>query len=224
MSLSISFYRPLDYFGSVFNKMVTWVTSGEFCHCELLIHTTPEDIMSAVKEIYASAQKGEYDKEDCVRIIAQIERNFFDTGFRKMATTQKTMVLSFSLLWGHPMMVRVLQETSHDSWFRIPQKNDRLVSMLQGPQVTREQYTHTLKFSIEELGKHYNNTGAICSVLPSLYSSEHKTRSGSYFCSEFVVMVYQRLGFMQSLDAEHTTPNSLFSYVKSSTDTNETSE
>ena len=121
------------------------------------------------------------------------------------------------------MMVRVLQETSHDSWFRLPSANDKLVTMLNGPEVTREQYMQTLKFSIEELGKHYNNTGAICSVLPSFYSGEQKNRSVTYFCSEFVVMVYQRLGFMPGLDAEHTTPNSLFNYIKSSDNTIETS-
>ena len=115
MSLSVSFYRPLDYFGGVFNKLVTWVTSGEYCHCELLIHTSPQDIMNTVKQIYAAAQQGKYGEDDCRRIISQIEMNFFDTGFRKLATTRESLVLSFSLLWGHPMMVRVLQETAHDS-------------------------------------------------------------------------------------------------------------
>lgn len=221
MSLSVSFYRPLDYFGGVFNRVVSWVTAGEFCHCELVIHTTPTDIMTVVKEIYAAAQAGGYEKEDCQRIITQIEMNFFDTGFRKLATTQENMVLSFSLLWGHPMLVRVLQETSHDSWFRIPQENDPLVKMVDGPEIAKEQYFKTLKFSIEELGKHYNNAGALCSVLPTFSNPEHAKRRPSYFCSEYVVMVYQNLGFMGPLDAEHTTPNALYQYITSSNGQNE---
>ena len=107
--------------------------------------------MSAVKDIYQSAQKDEYPPEDCQRIITQIEMNFFDTAFRKAAQTSETLVLSFSLLWGHPMSVRVLNETSHDSWFKVPSAGDRMVSRLHGPSVKDEDYHATLKFSIEEL-------------------------------------------------------------------------
>ena len=85
--------------------------------------------------------------------------------------------------------------------------------MLHGPKVARDQYLNTLKFAIEELGKHYNNTGALCSVLPSFGAPEQGKRRPSYFCSEFVVMVYQRLGLMQQLNAEHTTPNALYQYM-----------
>lgn len=125
MSLSVSFYRPLDYFGGAFNRFVSWFTSGDFCHCELVVHTTPHDIMDSVKTIYQAAQQGEYAPEDCHRIITEIEMNFFTTEFRKAAQTRDNIVLSFSLLWGHPMCVRVLTETAHDSWFKIPQEGDR---------------------------------------------------------------------------------------------------
>ena len=218
MSLSVSFYRPLDYFGGAFNRFVTWFTSGEFCHCELVLHTTPKDIMGAVKEIYQSAQNGQYAPEDCQRIITQIEMNFFDTGFRKAAQTSDNMVLSFSLLWGHPMSVRVLTETSHDSWFKIPTADDRMVEMLKGPETSQQNYQDILKFSIEELGKQYNNTGALCSVLPSWSGGSMGERRESYFCSEFIVMVYQRLGFLKELNAEHTTPNSLYQHFQQSED------
>jgi len=213
MSLSISFYRPMEYFGGMYNRFVSWFTSGEFCHCELVIHTTPYDIMEAVKEIYKSAQNGDYPKEDCHRIIAQIEMNFFDTGFRKAAQTSEKMVLSYSLLWGQPMSVRVLNKTSHDSWFKIPESGDLTAHMRSGPEISEEHYKNTLKFSIEELGKEYDSTGALCSVLPSWSSNQTQNRPESYFCSEFIVLIYQRLGFMEDVKAKHTTPNSLFKYL-----------
>jgi len=216
MSLSVSFYRPLDYFGGAFNRFVTWFTSGEFCHCELVVHTTPHDIMEAVKEIYQSAQKGEYPPDECQRIITQIEMNFFDTGFRKAAQTSEKMSLSFSLLWGHPMSVRVLTATSHDSWFKLPTDTDTVAVLKSAPEVSDTHYKDTLRFSIEELGKEYDGTGAIFSVLPG-WSSDRVERRQSYFCSEFVVMALQRVGQFEELRAKHTTPNSLFDYMEHTT-------
>ena len=218
MSLSVSFYRPLEYFGGAFNRFVSWFTAGSFCHCELVVHTNPVDIMETVKKIYQSAQQGEYAPEDCQRIISQIELNFFDTAFRKMAQTSDKMVLSFSLLWGQPMSVRVLNETSHDTWFKIPPTDDTggTVIMKSGPDVENIHYLDTLKFSIEELGKDYDQAGAICSVLPSWSGATPTDRRESYFCSEFVVTVFQRVGFMNDLPAKHTTPNSLYHFMDSS--------
>jgi hypothetical protein len=212
--VSVSFYRPMDYFDGVYNRIAAWVTAGDFCHCELVLHTTPTDIMKAVKSIYESAQNGEYPPEDCHRMISQIENNFFnDTAFRKSVQTSDTMVLSFSLLWGQPMSVRVLNETSHDSWFKIPAPEDRTVALLHGPALKDEDYHATLQFVIEELGKDYDGTGALCSILPSWSSPDSHERRQSYFCSEFCVMAFQRVGFMEDLPAKHTTPNSLYKYV-----------
>ena len=50
--LSVSFYRPMEYFSGTLNKFVTWMTDGEFCHCDLVIHTTPAEVMDVVKQIY----------------------------------------------------------------------------------------------------------------------------------------------------------------------------
>ena len=192
------------------------MTSGDFCHCELVIRTTPNDIMTIVKEIYETAQTKQYSEDDCRRIITQIEINFFDTGFRNKVQTSETMVLSFSLLWGHPMSVRVLTETAHDTWFKIPGVNDVTASLKKGPEISREQYLETLRFSIEELGKEYDQTGALCSVLPAWNSEQNTRRRESYFCSEFIVMAYQRIGHFADLSAKHTTPNSLYEYITKS--------
>ena len=212
MPLAVSFYRPVDYFSGFFNRFVTWMTSGDYCHCELVVHTTPHEIMDTVKHIYEAAQKGEYAPEDSQRIIAQIEMAFFDTHFRKKAQTSEQMTLSFSFLWGHPMTVRVLSETAHDSWFKIPSAGDTNAVLVSMPEVTEEQQVKTLRFAIEELGKQYDTSGALCSWLP-LKDSSPKMVHETYFCSEFVVTAFQRIGFLQELSALHTTPNSLFKHM-----------
>ena len=102
MPLAVSFYKPVDYFSGFFNRFVTWWTAGDFCHCELVVHTTPAEIMTTVKHIYEASQKSEYAPEDCQRIVTQIEMAFFDTHFRKKAQTSDQLTLSFSFLWGHP--------------------------------------------------------------------------------------------------------------------------
>jgi hypothetical protein len=151
--ISVSFYRPMDYFSSTFNRLVTWMTAGEFCHCELVVHTTPDQLMNTVKHVYSAAQQGKYSPEDSNRIIGQIEMFFFDTDFRKVVQTQEQISISFSLLWGLPMSVRVLHKTAHDTWFKMPEKNDQTATVVDVPNVTPQQLEETLQFTIEELAK-----------------------------------------------------------------------
>lgn len=202
----------MDYFSSMFNRFAAWWTAGDFCHCELILETTPHNIMLVVKEIYQGAQRGEYAPEDCRRIIGQIEMAFFDTGFRKKAQSSETMSLSFSQILGQQMSVRVLTETAHDSWFKIPTNEDENVNIIHYDNVSEDQQIQTLKFAIEQLGKDYDTTGALCSWLP--FSDTRQSSYETYFCSEFVVTSMQRIGFMSDLSAKHTTPNSLYTYLK----------
>jgi hypothetical protein len=207
--LSISFYRPVDYFSGTFNRFVTWMTAGEFCHCELVVHTSPNSLMTTIKEIYSTAQQGHYNADDCNRIIGQIEMHFFDTDFRKVVQSQDKVSLSFSLLWGIPMSVRVLQETAHDSWFKLPKRTDNNATIVNYPDISDKDVNNTLRFAVEELGKDYDSSGALFSWLP-FTSSEHDRRKKSYFCSEFVVTALQRIDMIPKMDALHTTPNALY--------------
>jgi len=188
------------------------MTSGEFCHCDLIVHTTPTEVMSAVKDIYNAAQAGKYAPEDCQRILHQIESNFFATEFRKVAQTSDTLTLAFAALWGNRLTVRVLTDVSHDSWFQVPDDSLTIADIIQRD-VGDEKTSETLKFAIEQLGKDYDTSGALCSWIPwSTDTPQHQYET--YFCSEFVVTVFQRLGFMNELSPTHTTPNSLYKFMK----------
>jgi hypothetical protein len=210
--LGVSFYRPVDYFSGMFNRFVAWMTSGNFCHTELVIQAKPSAIMAVIKEIYNGAAAAKYHPDDCQRIVLAIESNFFDNRrFRDLAQSSDMMWLSFSLLWGSPMFVRPLEEHHHDSWFRIPSEQTENMELHFIDNIEEEQVLETLKFSIEELGKNYDTSGALCSWLP--WESAPKPQYESYFCSEFVVTVFQRLGFMNELSAAHTTPNTLYNYI-----------
>jgi len=214
--LSVSFYRPTEYFSGVFNRLVAWMTLGDFCHTELVIEATPQEVMDTIKRIYNGASKSEYHPDDCQRIVQAIESNFFDNQrFRDLAQSSDKMWLSFSLLWGNPMFVRALETTHHDSWFRIPDKDTENMELKTFPDVKHEHVLESLQFAIEELGKSYDRSGALCSWLPSL-STIPRPSYESYFCSEFVVTVFQRLGYMTDLSPTHTTPNTLHNYIDTS--------
>lgn len=212
--ISVSFFRPVDYFSGTFNRFVTWMTSGDFCHCELVLRTTPQTILDVIKDIHRGAQQGKYPEEDCPRIIAGIETNFFDdVEFRKAVQTEGTVALSFSLIWGTPMSVRVLHDQTPDSWFQYPPTDS-------GGSVERVDITddathvlNTLKFAIEELGKDYDTSGALCSWIPWTSETDLERRE-TYFCSEFVVTALQRIGYLRTVPAMHTTPNALYPVVK----------
>ena len=211
--LSISFYKPKEYFSNFFNRFVSWMTAGDFCHCELVIHTTPTEIMNTVKNIYKKAQEQKYAAEDCARILQQIESNFFSTEFRKSMQSSDSIVVAFSQLWGTPSTVRVLNTVSHDSWLKIPDQSTKdTIEMRTVDNITSQQLNETLHFSIEELGKNYDSSGALCSWMPWT-SEEPKREYESYFCSEFVVTAFQRIGHLTDLKPLHTTPNALFKYI-----------
>lgn len=211
--LSVSFYKPKEYFSNFFNRFVSWLTAGDFCHCELVIHTTPTEIMNTVKNIYKDAQENKYAPEDCARILQQIESNFFSTEFRKSMQSSDSIVVAFSQLWGTPSTVRVLNKVSHDSWLKIPDESTKdTIEMRTIQNITSEQIQKSLHFSIEELGKNYDSSGALCSWMPWT-SEEPKREYESYFCSEFVVTALQRIGHLMDLKPLHTTPNALFKYI-----------
>lgn len=208
--LAVSFYRPQEYFNGTFNKFVTWLTAGEFCHCELVAQMPSEELMTAVKKIYTKASAGDYEKEDCNRILGQVEQFFFSTHFREHVQSNDNITLSFSLLWGEPMSCRILHKTSNDSWSKLPENTDTNANIIEIPHRTPEELTETMTFAIEELGKDYNQTGALFSWLP-FTSNHHKRQQKSYFCSEFCATALQRIGHIDEVDAVHCTPNSLYS-------------
>ena len=99
--LAVSFYRPREYFSGTFNKFVTWITAGEFCHCELVAQMSVRRPYGlSVKNIYTKASSGGYETEDCNRILGQIEQYFFSTHFREHVQSNEKITLSFSLLMG----------------------------------------------------------------------------------------------------------------------------
>lgn len=110
------------------------------------------------------------------------------------------------------MVVRILNETSHDSWFRVPCKDTPNVVMKPISDVSEDQLKHILTFGLEEIGKQYDKTGALFSWVP-WHSSEAVSRYESYFCSEFAVTALQRIGRLKDLDAKHTTPNALYNKI-----------
>ena len=213
----VSFFKPTDYFSGLFNKFVTWFTAGDYCHCELVLETTPQQVMSIVKEIYADASASKYPEKDCARMIQQIESHFFDDArFRTAVRTRDTLWFSFSLLWGYPMTVRLLDTDAFDSWFRVPDSSSSNVQMLQVNDIDEDALHQTLRFGIEELGKQYDVSGALCAWLP-WHSGKTSEQQEQYFCSEFCVLALQRLGKCENIDAKHTTPNRLFKLLASGT-------
>ena len=112
------------------------------------------------------------------------------------------------------MSVRVLQKTAHDTWFKMPEKNDPTATVVDVPDVTPQQLEDTLRFTIEELGKNYDSSAALFSWLP-LMSTDRASRKEAYFCSEFVVTALQRIDKIKNIDALHTTPNALYTRLES---------
>ena len=83
------------------------------------------------------------------------------------------------------------------------------MNLIKIPHESTEALTETMTFAIEELGKNYNQSGALFSWLP-FTSNQHKRQQKSYYCSEFCATALQRIGHIEEVNAVHCTPNSLY--------------
>jgi len=206
-----TFYRPSGYFEGTFNSFAAWWTSGEYCHCELVLKISSSKLMSCVKEVYDDIPN--LEEKDQKRLIPSIENFFFlPTTLRRVQQNDEVM-LSFSLLWGETMCVRFLDEDATDYWYRLPSEKQKDADVLEVLDVDDEQTLSVLRYGIGEMGKQYDTSGALFSWLP--LSSEKKSKYETYFCSEFCVMALQNINLLSDLSAPHTTPNALYKSLKS---------
>ena len=200
-----SFYRPKECFRGAFNNFAAWWTNGAFCHCELVIEGTSEFIFEHVQKTYVAHMKNRDPRSKA--IVQELERSVMDKHGRRLIHRHGRGWISFSLLFGDQLRVRVLDIESTDAWHQTPQqKND--VVVWKSVDLGEDGTTHIFNWALEEVGKPYNNMGALFSWLPSPFHDS--VNVPKHFCSEFCVRALQRAGQLNALNASHTTPNKLY--------------
>ena len=70
----VSFFKPVGIFEGSFNKLAAWWTAGDYCHCEIVWHVEPQELMDCVKKNYATLQ-GSEKNENKIKTIEHYYNN-----------------------------------------------------------------------------------------------------------------------------------------------------
>lgn len=203
--LWISFFRPKECFRGTFNNFAAWWTNGSFCHCELVIEASSDFLLTHVQQTYVKHMKNRDHRSK--EIVQELERSVMNKYARRLIHKHGGGCLSFSLLFGDKLRIRVLDPESSEAWHQTPhQPND--VVVWKSVRMPDDALAHVYKWALEETGKPYDNTGALFSWMPSLFHDS--VNPPKHFCSEFCVRALQRTGQLNGLKASHTTPNHLY--------------
>ncbi len=203
----VSFFKPTGLFEGTFNRFASWWTGGEYCHCEIVFEIEPAILMESVKNRYATIKND--PKELQSQISTTLEKMFFESKEnRKLLQQQKTVFLSFSLIWGDQLRLRMLMNVQ-DPWFSTPVNEFEGIQWKKLNNMQEKHIKRGLEWSLNEICKPYNTTAAMISWIPS-WSRDNIIPKDSYFCSEFCAMVLIHMGYLKPMSVTDCTPNSLW--------------
>lgn len=203
----ISFFRPKGVFEGSFNKLASWWTGGDFCHCELVYEVEPNILMNCVKNRYANIKNETKERGTIISNI--LEKTFFESrDNRKLLQRGKPVFVSFSLVWGDQLRVRFLMDVK-DPWITTPNNQFEDLEWIKCEGISEKNETRGLNWALQEIGKPYNTSAAMFSWIPS-WSIDGIRPKDSYFCSEFTAMVLIHMDYLKPMSVTDCTPNSLW--------------
>lgn len=206
MAVHFSFWKPRDVFESKFNQLAAYVTSGPFCHVDLVVKADADVLRSVVSEVYMdpNCNKNLRDTiESCL---------FTSSAFR----SQNTLFVAFSALWGSKLMARILKPHALNLWEHEPSDfaNNTDVVHWVNAGLDDEESRAVLEFAVRQIGKDYATLPAIVSATSCrAWLSAPSHREDSYFCSELCVSALQQVGRLQNIEASTVTPNHLYTLI-----------
>ena len=201
----VSFFKPMGIFEGGFNRLASWWTAGDYCHCEIVWHVEPVDLMGCVMKLY---QQLKNSKSDHKELCAELESVFFENRDNKaLLQMGKKVYVSFSLIWGDKLRIRFLQDIE-DPWFSTPKQQFKDIQWVQCENISHEKEINCLGWALGEVTKPYNCSAALFSWVPTWGVNDIRPRP-SYFCSEFAAMCLVRMSYLKPLATHHCTPNHL---------------
>ena len=181
-----SFARPVGLFDNVFNRFVTWLTGGEYCHSEFIFT---------------------WDMETATKFFETIEGHAkLKERFRDYEEDGKINVC-FYVLWGDNTSYRLLKHQHNNPFYRMP--NESQFTLLP---LTMEQ-EHEFKvatFLLDQCKKEYDYAGALTYYIPLRYSNQEYP---TYFCSQLMICALQHVRQFQDINPSSVTPNKLYTLL-----------
>jgi len=183
-----SFARPVGLFDNWFNRVVSKITGGDFCHSEFIVS---------------------WDSETAKKFFSTLEGHDKLKDKYGLYEEDGLIHICFYVLWGDRCAFRLLKYNHNNPFYRFP--NEQQFELV--PLETSEENEFTLsQFLLNQCKKPYDYAGALFSWMPLRYSD---TEYPSYYCSQLMICALQNIRMHQEVNPSGYTPNALYKLLKS---------
>lgn len=181
-----SFARPSGLFDNVFNRFVSWLTGGEYCHSEFIFTWNMETAGKFFKTVEGHSRLKERFGDYCEDGVVNI---------------------CFYVLWGDRTSYRLLKHNANNPFYRMP--NETQFTCL--PIALEEEHEFKMAtFLLDQCKKEYDYAGALTYYIPLRHAqNEYPT----YFCSQLMVCALQHIQQYREVNPSSVTPNKLYTLL-----------
>lgn len=205
-STNLLFWKPVGAFDTFFNKVVSVLTFGSYCHCEIDFILEKQQWKNMLSSFSLSGGKVKVRAQTVWKRMEDILENIKD---------DTKIHLVFFTLWGSELNVRML--TASDSYIfnRLP---DPRYTTSVPFQMSPDEVRLSLGFCLQELHKKYDNKAAAMLFIPrveSICPRNFSNLPNKYFCSEFCMYLLQQCRpELRIYYPENISPNELYKIIK----------
>ena len=160
----VAFARPRGLYASVLNRAAAFLTRGQYCHCELAVSWTEEQMQTFLGEVSGWERLRMYKHSSDGRVLLSFYSNLGDRVNFKFLS--KTHIDPFYCVYD-------------DAWDQIPMK------------YSFEEEKKIVRFLLDQVGSPYDLAGAWLFFVP--WRRERKSY-GKYFCSQLVACALNHSG------------------------------
>lgn len=181
--ISASFARPTGLFDNVFNRFVSWLTGGDYCHSEFIFTW---DIDQA-NEFFKTVEGHDRLKNRFSEYVEDGKVN-----------------ICFYVLWGDKTSYRLLKHTSNNPFYRMPNNSQFTVLPMT---MDQENEFKIATFLLDQCKKEYDYAGALTYYIPLRNSQQEYS---TYFCSQLMICALQHVQQYRDVNPSSVTPNKLY--------------
>lgn len=177
------FARPVGIFDNWFNKVVSYMTGGDFCHSEFVFSWTQQE----AAHFFSNLEGHEKLKKNYKRYIEDGKLH-----------------VCFYILWGDVLSYRLLKYNHNNPFYRVLDESQAASLPVN---MSYENEMKMAEFLLAQCGKPYDYTAACCYFVPLRAS---QTEYPQYYCSELMVCALQQCRMLQEVNPSGVTPNGLY--------------
>lgn len=198
--VNVLFWKPLACFDSFFNHLVSVLTFGDYCHCELDFVMSKEEWKTILSSFQITG-KAKQRSEIVWKRMEDLLKNIDD---------ETNIHLVFYTVWGQELNIRMLTANDAFVFNRLP---DPRYTYSHPLKLSSEETRLALGFCFQELHKKYDAKKAAFFFIPrfeGVCPKNFHNLPSKYFCSEFIVYMLQQIRpSYRHYYPENITPNDL---------------